>query len=382
MADAVLVQPDTSFIKDVMASGGGDLKKCFQCGACTAVCALAADGQAFPRRQMIAAQWGQKDRLVGDPAIWLCYDCGDCTAQCPRGARPSDVCGAIRRTAIKHFAFPAFLGSLVANPKALVLLFVLPALIFAAIAFWAPRGAATTEAEFANVFPVPVLEALFFAVSGFVLLAFVVGMARFAKALRAGGSAGLVAAALVAALVEIATHRRFAQCGAERQRRLGHLLTLYGFVGLAMMGTVVGMGTMLGVMRTPLALTNPLKLFANACAAVILAGVVLLLAERLMDPAKRAASTYFDWFFLAVLAAVVITGIVSELLRLAQAAVAMYVVYFVHLVLIFALFLYAPYSKFAHLAYRTVAMAIVPPASRRQGARTDLSSKQENSYGR
>jgi quinone-modifying oxidoreductase subunit QmoC len=60
-----------------------------------------------------------------------------------------------------------------------------------------------------------------------------------------------------------------------------------------------------------------------------------------------------------VLAAVVATGIGSELLRLAQAAVVMYVVYFIHLVLIFALFLYAPYSKFAHLAYRTVAMAIV-----------------------
>jgi len=43
------------------------------------------------------------------------------------------------------------------------------------------------------------------------------------------------------------------------------------------------------------------------------------------------------------------------------------VVYFIHLVLIFALFLYAPYSKFAHLAYRTVAMAITHSTFRSPG---------------
>jgi len=48
---------------------------------------------------------------------------------------------------------------------------------------------------------------------------------------------------------------------------------------------------------------------------------------------------------------------VWELLRLGQWARAMYGVYFVHLVLILALFFYAPYSKFAHLLYRTAAMA-------------------------
>ena len=60
---------------------------------------------------------------------------------------------------------------------------------------------------------------------------------------------------------------------------------------------------------------------------------------------------------MVTLVGVVFTGILSQGLRLVSAQGAMYPVYFIHLVLIFILFLYAPYTKFAHLVYRTVAMA-------------------------
>jgi quinone-modifying oxidoreductase subunit QmoC len=353
----LLVQPDTTFIRDVISSGGGDLKKCFQCATCSAVCALSPEDSPFPRKQMIEAQWGLKDRLMGDPAIWLCHNCGDCSTHCPRGARPGDVFGALRREAIKHFAFPGFLGKMASNPKALLLLFLLPVLIFGAIAMWAPEGEPTHDLEFASVFPIPVLEALFFTVAGLVVLAFAVSMARFIGALRASGADGPILAGLVPALVEIMSHKRFSQCAGEKSPYWGHFLTLWGFAGLALMGTVVGIGTMVGVMSTPLAMTNPWKIFANLCTVVILVGITILLLGRIKDPVKRAASTYFDWLFLLTLAAVVVTGIASQFLRLAQAASMMYTVYFVHLVLIFILFLYAPYTKFAHLAYRTVAMA-------------------------
>jgi quinone-modifying oxidoreductase subunit QmoC len=89
----------------------------------------------------------------------------------------------------------------------------------------------------------------------------------------------------------------------------------------------------------------------------MLVGVVIVLLERFKDREKRSPTTYFDWFFLLTLAAVLATGIASELLRLQQDKIPMFVIYFIHLTLIFALFLYAPYSKFAHLLYRTLAMA-------------------------
>ena len=82
------VQPDSEFIEGVMRAGGGDLKKCFQCATCCSVCELASEERSFPRPQVAMAQWGMKDRLLQDPAVWLCHNCGDCTDRCPRGARP------------------------------------------------------------------------------------------------------------------------------------------------------------------------------------------------------------------------------------------------------------------------------------------------------
>lgn len=356
MAEAMTVQPDVGFIKGVMKSGGCDLKKCYQCATCSVVCALSPEEAPFPRKQMIEAQWGLKDKLLADPALWLCHNCGDCTSRCPRGAKPGEVMGALRSQAIRSFAAPGFLGKAVANSMTWPLLFVPGILVFGALALYGPKEV-TEPREFANVFPLHLLEPLFFVICGLVLLAFAVGLARFVKALRSAGVNGAILAGLVPALVEIMTHKRFKECGKEKNRYWGHLLTLWGFAGLAFMGTVVGIGTMAGIMHTPLALTNPWKLFANACALVILIGGLILLGDRLFDAEKRKASTYFDWFFLLTVVGVVFTGILSELLRLGQAVTAMYAVYFVHLVLIFALFVYAPYSKFAHLLYRTVAMA-------------------------
>src|SRR5208337_1950442 len=93
-------------------------------------------------------------------------------------------------------------------------------------------------------------------------------------------------------------------------------------------------------------------------------------------PEARSSGTYFDWFFLLVLAAAVFTGILSEVLRLAQYQTWMYAIYFFHLTLILALFLYAPYSKFAHFVYRTVALAATwegekQPTATQDSVRTD-----------
>ncbi len=364
MAETITVKPDAAFIKELLGSGGSDLKKCYQCATCSVACNVCPENAPFPRKQMALAQWGMKEQLLSDPAVWLCHNCGDCSTLCPRGARPGDVFGALRKAAIEKYSFPGFMAKLAGKPSGLLPLLLLPVLIFAAIVLFAPRDI-TVDPEFANLFPQNVLEPLFFAISGIVLLAFGVGLARFIKALKRAGADAPIVPNLIPAAIEIMAHSRFKKCGAERARYWGHMLTLWGFAGLAFMGTVVGIGTMAGVMQTPLPfmwdpgkpVESALKIFANVCAVVILAGLVIILFDRVADKAKRAASTYFDWLFLLALTGVVLTGILSELMRLLGQDPSMFYVYFVHLVLVLMLFLYAPYTKFAHIAYRTVAMA-------------------------
>src|SRR5512137_2144091 len=129
MAEQV-ISPDLGFVKEVLASGGGDLKKCYQCSTCTVVCNVTPDAKPFPRKEMLYAQWGMKDKLISNPDIWLCHQCSDCTAHCPRGAKPGEVLGAVRKMAIKEYATPQSLGAMVADPKKLPILFVIPAVLY------------------------------------------------------------------------------------------------------------------------------------------------------------------------------------------------------------------------------------------------------------
>ncbi|HET7841762.1 MAG TPA: quinone-interacting membrane-bound oxidoreductase complex subunit QmoC [Terriglobia bacterium] len=358
MAEPLLIEPDRAFIARLMTSGGDCLKKCFQCANCIAVCELSKENCDFPRKPMIEAQWGLKDKVLAEPGIWLCHDCGDCTANCPRGAKPNQVMEALRAEAIRHYAFPKFMGRLVSNPRFLPLLIVLPFLIFRILTVTVSGEGLSRPFIFAQLCPERVLEPLFFTLAGLVTLSLAIGLARYIKALRAAGVEGKILAGLLPALAEIMTHRKFAQCVTNHRRYWGHLLTLFGFSGLALTGTAVGLATLFGILHTPLPLLSPFKLFANLCAAVILAGVVLLVFERFKTKEKRAATTYFESLFLLILAAAAATGILSEILRLAQTPELMYLTYFIHLNLVFMLFLYAPYSKFVHFLYRTVTLAI------------------------
>ena len=132
------VEPDLEFIRYMKSAGGDTLKKCFQCATCSVVCPLSSDDSPFPRKEMIWAQWGLKEKLVADADVLLCHQCGDCTAYCPRGAKPGDVLGAIRAYVYKYYGFPSGLANLASSGKNAPLLIGIPATII--LVLWIISG--------------------------------------------------------------------------------------------------------------------------------------------------------------------------------------------------------------------------------------------------
>jgi quinone-modifying oxidoreductase subunit QmoC len=70
------------------------------------------------------------------------------------------------------------------------------------------------------------------------------------------------------------------------------------------------------------------------------------------------ATTAFDRFFLWVVLGVIGTGVATEVFRFVPVPpIAACTIYLIHLSIVLTLFLTLPYSKFAHIVYRTLAMA-------------------------
>lgn len=363
------IEPDLNFVKNIISSGGGSLKKCFQCATCSVVCKLSPDDKPFPRKEMIYAQWGLKNRLMGDPDIWLCHQCSDCTAYCPRGAKPGEVIGAIRNQFIQNYSAFGFLGKMASSPSYLIILLVIPVLILLGVLFHLgnldftaiPRGEEGVIV-FYYFMPHIYVIVIYVALVMFAFLSFVVGVVRYWKELLKNRKeaesppSGSIVGSIVGAVKEILVHKRFKKCGVERGRKISHLLTFYGFIGLAIgtaWATVKKYG--FGIMP-PFPLTDPMQWLTNASSAALFVGLGMIIFNRLKDKSKAGIGSYFDWFFIVILAVTGVTGMAAQVFRLADMGVSAYTSYFLHLVFIFYLFAYAPFSKFAHMIYRTAAM--------------------------
>lgn len=392
------IDPDMDFIRVLSRQSGDSLKKCIQCGTCSAICELSPDPKPFPRKEMAWAVWGMKDRLLKDPDVWLCHQCNDCSTRCPRGARPGDVLAAIRQQSVARYAVPRFLARWANEPYCVPLLLGIPiALLTVVLYIGNSLGVPQPSREriifpFCNKLPHWLLNVSFAVVGILVLAAVVAGAMRFWRAMmiadgRDGAAlpaksppARIVAALKIAVPVlwSIIAHDDFAKCTKTRLRFYSHLSVLFGFLALSLVAVWVVTAKVNPLIPDgliyPFGFWHPWKLLANLGGVAILAGCLWMVVDRVRD--NEHSGAFSDWTLIVTLLAVVVTGFIAEILHFVRLEPHRHVAYFTHLVFVLTLLMYLPYSKLAHIVYRTTAL-IYAEYSGRNGKNTARTAGRE-----
>jgi len=379
------IQPDLSFIRNVMQSGGDTVKRCYQCATCSVVCPLSTDESPFPRKEMLWTQWGLAGKVAGDVDVWLCHQCGDCTAYCPRDARPGDVLSAIRLNAIRYYAEPKFLADMFSSPTGVIGAVFLGILLVLAVAgVWS--GLVSHHAfpfpeempiEYHNFMSVIPIDILFLSTVAFVLYVLYNGVKNFWMDISAGANlpksysgtypvppmGTLITGYIIPAVKEIIEHSRFKKCGQTADRATGHLYLVVSFIILFIVTNYVFIAedlfhaalNLIGPV-TPMPQWHPVKLAANIGGIMLIVGVFMIkgVRDRLTEKGTLKSSDQ-DWILIWLIFAVGATGMCSEIFRLTQIKQLAYPVYILHLACVWVLFLSLPFSKFGHLVYRSTA---------------------------
>ncbi|MFZ0912374.1 MAG: 4Fe-4S dicluster domain-containing protein [Candidatus Korobacteraceae bacterium] len=368
MADKVLLQPDTEFIQDALHSGG-DFKKCYQCATCASVCSLSTEENAFPRRQMLLAQWGLKRQLLEDPGPWLCFYCGECSKVCPRKAQPGESMMALRRYLTTQYDWTGLsrlmygsawweLGVLALVAALVVLLFTVPqGFGFGLLAHSVPEARSVVMLDkFAPTAIVHLGDRILALLLSFFLLS---NAARMFFYLTRAQNIPLrrYFSELPGLVLQGVTQIRWRQCKDQDATTnwLRHLFLVTGY-GTAFALVVVFL-PWFQVEDSSFHWTSILGYYS---AAVLLVATTWILLDRI---AKRTEMHRFshlsDWLFPILLFLTAATGIAVHVLRLENLAMPTYVMYTVHMAIaVPMLVVEVPFGKWTHLAYRPLAIYV------------------------
>jgi len=218
------------------------------------------------------------------------------------------------------------------------------------------------------------VDLVFVPLAGWILINFVLGLKRFIadiheNALLEGKTdkedlnIKKMLQALIKVVPVILRHDKFSQCSENKERETSHMMVLYAFIGLFLVTNIFFVVLYLFHIPGPYSQLNPVKWLANISGIFLVIGSGLMIKSRLSKTDQ--ATVYKDWYLLGLVLGLGITGLLSEMTRMAGLAGITYGVYLIHLVLVFNLFAFLPYSKLAHVVYRTVALTYAEYGNRK-----------------
>jgi ferredoxin/nitrate reductase gamma subunit len=364
---------DPKLLKKIRQYGAFDVNACFNCGNCTAVCPLAEDSSAFPRRAIRMAQLGMEDRLLAQENLWLCYACGECTKTCPRQADPAQFMASARRFAVARYDRTGISRLLHDSVFGSLTVFVLFSALFTLLLLWHKGDVNGQRLALFDFIPgvwIHDLGVALFVLVGVSALAGILGLTiRFAHARKAADkplrfSLPALFDAARFALSDSLAHRRHRSCDAEAVQPPLYLrpwfvhATIFG--GFLAMLAATTLDLLLKPIGAPVPAWYPIRLLGLLGGLVCLYGLSVAIIRRWQArEAPYDQSRFADWFFLGLLTATVVTGLIVELLvYLPQVTLFAYIIFLIHVVLAMDLIVLMPLSKFAHVLYRPLALAL------------------------
>ena len=92
----------SDFAKEVKERSGIDVKKCYQCGKCTAGCPVAYEMDYMPNQIIRFVQLGLKHEALTSRTIWLCASCITCSTRCPKEVKIAELMDVLREMALEE----------------------------------------------------------------------------------------------------------------------------------------------------------------------------------------------------------------------------------------------------------------------------------------
>jgi ferredoxin len=367
------VRVDPRVLTELARYGGDTAAKCFNCGNCTAVCALTQQDSVFPRRYIRYIQLGLRRKMLESIDPWLCYYCGDCSDTCPREAQPGKLMMASRRWLISMYDWtglgrlmykrPAWeLGLLTVVSLIVLGLFTLPeGFGFRLLAQHPEARRAVNLAYFA---PKEIVHWGDIAMAGVLAALLLSNAARMVFYSMRGAAAPLRAylVELKELILHALTQKRWRDCGTDNTKHwLRHLFLVTGYSTMFVL--VVVFLYWFQVEDASFHWTSLLGYYAT----VVLLGATLWIARDRWQGHDQIHkhSDLADWSLIGLLFLTSASGILLHLSRLLNLAMPTYILYMLHLMIaVPMLVVEVPFGKWAHLLYRPLALYLAAVQAR------------------
>ena len=360
------VRVDPGIVTELAHYGGETAVKCFNCGNCTAICALSKEDTVFPRKYIRYMQLGLKQKMVESIDPWMCYYCGDCSSTCPREAEPGKLMMASRRWLISMYDWTGLsrlmykkeaweFGMLAIVALVVLALFTLPENFgFRLLARHPEARQAVNLAYFAPKEIVHWGDLVLAALLGVLLLSNAARMFWFAMSNGPSVPLAVYAKQFKELVIHGLTQKRWLECTSDTTKHwLRHVLLVTGYG--TMFALVVVFLYWFQVEDASFHWTSLLGYYSTL---VLLGATSWIALDRLQKRDQiHKSSDLADWLFVTLLFLTGLSGILLHLARLLNLPMPTYVMYVVHLMIaVPMLAVEVPFGKWAHLLYRPLAV--------------------------